>query len=70
MDSDRIVVRNKVYKGGELNYNLAALKAEGNFSTVDDFKEYHGLAKIMEELFNEEIEYTPKLEDTTIYKSI
>lgn len=69
MGSNRIIVRNKVYRGGELNCNLATLKAEGNFSTVDDFKKYHGLAKIMKELFNEEIGYTAKFEDTTIYKN-
>jgi len=64
---EKIVVRNRVYRHGELNSKLVLLTADRNFNTINDFKKYYSDATIMEELFNEKVE-NMDIEDTNIYK--
>lgn len=67
MQYEKVIVRNKTYRKGQLNSKLVMLTADHTFSSVDDFIKHYSLRSIMEDLFNEEIQ-GDDLKSTFLYK--
>jgi hypothetical protein len=64
---NKIIVRNKVFRKGELASKFVILTSEYGFDSLMDFRKHFGDTYIMKELFDESIEQG-RLEDSMIYK--
>lgn len=53
---ETIIVRNKIYRKGELVSKLIMLTADNHFNSVQAFMEHYGESLVMSELFDENIE--------------
>ena len=67
MECEKIIVRNKTYRIGELVSKLILLTADYDFCSDYDFKNHYGMVVIMKELFDEDVELTD-FESTLIYQ--
>ncbi|VBB05624.1 Hypothetical protein LUCI_0834 [Lucifera butyrica] len=67
MECEKIIVRNKIYRKGDLVSKLILLTVDYNFSSDSDFKKHYGMDTIMKELFDEEVEKSD-FESTQIYQ--
>jgi hypothetical protein len=56
MENDKIIVRNKVYRKGEINSKFVMLTSDTKVPELEVFKKRYGMKSIMKDLFDEEIE--------------
>lgn len=64
---NKVIVRNKVFRKGELASKLVILTSEYDFNSLKDFREHFGDKYIMKELFDESIDQD-SLEGSMLYK--
>ncbi len=64
---EKIVVRKKVTKKGFVSSSFIRLTADYDFESVDDFIKKYSFSKIMNELFEENIQ-SESLNDTLLYE--
>jgi len=64
---NKVIVRNKILKGGEFAVKLASLTSEYSYDSLENFRKHRGDRFIMKELFDEIIDQDD-LEDSTLYK--
>lgn len=64
---EKIIVRDKVYKKGELASKLVMLTSDCDFDTLTSFKEKYSDKQYMREIFDERIDQE-KLENSLLHK--
>lgn len=64
---EKIIVRNKVFRKGELASKLIMMNVENKFDSVKSFREYLGDNLFMKELFGEDIDNN-YLENSDLFK--
>lgn len=64
---NKIIVRNKVFRKGELVSKLISLTSEYDFDSLMEFRKHFGDTYIMKELFDESIDQDT-FEDSMLYK--
>lgn len=63
---EKVIVRNHVYRKGELNTKFVNLTDNHDFDTINSFKEFYGDVYIMQNIFEENIDgYT--LSDSLLF---
>ena len=63
----KIIVRNKIYRKGELNSKLAMLSSEQNFNSLKEFNTCFCTSSIMSELFGEDDELN-NIKESLLYR--